>query len=102
MLQGAQGVARLLRFGPVPLKMGRFLKGVFVKVILESTTKIVTIDGMPARIWEGKTESGVPCFAMITRIGVDRKEDTSQFEAELKECKEPLMTKSFPMALFLD
>ena len=42
---------------------------------------------VPARVWEGRTESGVECHALITRIGVHREQDTSQFERELQETK---------------
>jgi hypothetical protein len=61
-----------------------------MRVTLESTTKIVeliTINGhtVPARVWEGHTESGIPCHAYVTRIAVARGEDASQFERELVE-----------------
>jgi hypothetical protein len=58
-----------------------------MKVILESTDKIVTINGLPALVWEGQSESGIPCHAFITRIGVHRDLDSSQFEHELQETK---------------
>lgn len=64
-----------------------------MKVQLESTTKLVeiTVNGntVPARIWEGQTESGIPCHAYITRIAVHKDEDSSQFETELLECVPP-------------
>lgn len=58
-----------------------------MKVTLESTTQMTTLNGIPARIWEGHTESGIPVHAYITRIAVDAKEDTTQFEQELQECR---------------
>ena len=30
-----------------------------MKVILESTTRVVNLDGMPCRIWEGETSGGL-------------------------------------------
>lgn len=43
-----------------------------MKITLESTTRVINleVDGVsvPARIWEGTTEGGVPCFAFITRV----------------------------------
>lgn len=62
-----------------------------MRVTLESTTKMVTVNGVPARIWEGKTDSGIPVHAFITRIAApDRPEiDFSQFERELRECAKP-------------
>jgi len=60
-----------------------------VKVTLESTTKVVHVDGVPARIWEGQTESGIAVHAFITRIAVHKDADASQFERELQECRAP-------------
>jgi hypothetical protein len=60
-----------------------------MKVMAESTTKIVQLNGVPARIWEGTTESGVPCHLYVTRIAVANEEDSSQFEAELQQCRAP-------------
>lgn len=60
-----------------------------MRVQLESTTKLVEVDGVPARIWEGQTESGIRVHAFITRIAVHKDDDASQFEAELKECLPP-------------
>ena len=39
-----------------------------MKVTLESTTKIVELNGVQARIWEGTTEGGIRVHAFITRI----------------------------------
>lgn len=70
-----------------------------MKIIIESTSKIVDVNGVPARIWEGKTESGIPLHCMITRIGVDRNQDCSQFQKELKECKPPTVVIPHRMIL---
>lgn len=65
-----------------------------MQIQLESTTKIVQLDiapgvSVPARLWEGHTASGIPVHCYVTRIAVDKNEDTSQFEAELRECRAP-------------
>jgi len=64
-----------------------------VKVVLESTTKIVrlVVEGreVPARIWEGTTSSGIPCHAYITRIAVAPDQDAAEFERELLEQRRP-------------
>lgn len=60
-----------------------------MKVQLESTTKIVKLNGVPARIWEGHTESGIAVHAYVTRIAVASDADCSQFEAELEDCRPP-------------
>lgn len=64
-----------------------------MKVELRSTDKVVqlVVDGkaVPARIWEGVTESGIPCHAYITRIAVDRADDAIEFDRDLKEHMPP-------------
>jgi hypothetical protein len=57
-------------------------------VTLESTTKVVTLNGVQARIWEGATESGIQVHAYITRIATSVP-DTSEFERELTACRQP-------------
>lgn len=55
-----------------------------------STEKIVTLNGVPARIWEGITDSGIKVHAYVTRIAVDKDEpNTEQFEQELQEHRQP-------------
>lgn len=62
-----------------------------MKITLESTTKIVQleVDGrsVPARIWEGETERGVPVHAYITRIcpSIEVKDLTPEMEAQFKQ-----------------
>lgn len=61
-----------------------------MNVHLHSTSKIVHVNNVPARIWEGVTESGIKVHAYITRIAIDENElDKSQFEQELQEHKKP-------------
>jgi hypothetical protein len=77
-----------------------------MKITIESTTKIVELKtdsgSVPARIWEGKTETGIPVHCYITRIAVIEKEDTSQFERELKEQRAPSPeAEAIPLRLIL-
>ncbi len=60
-----------------------------MKITIESTDKIIMFcpdildEGIPARIWEGETESGIKIHCFITRIAVDRNEPrTKEFEAD--------------------
>lgn len=43
-----------------------------MKIVIESTDKLVqvTINGqtVPARLWQGESDEGIPCVAFITRI----------------------------------
>ena len=73
-----------------------------MKITIESTTKIVELNGVPARIWEGKTESGISVHCFVTRIAADEHADLSQFEQELKEQRKPSSdVDSIPLRLIL-
>ena len=73
-----------------------------MKITVESTTKIVQFNGLPARIWEGETETGIPVHVFITRIAVAREADTGQFEHELQECRPPSAEiAAYPMRIVL-
>ena len=73
-----------------------------MRVNLESTTKIVELNGVPARIWEGTTESGIRVHAFVTRIAAPEDADLTQFEAELKEQRKPSAdVQSIPLRLIL-
>lgn len=77
-----------------------------MKVTLQNTSKVVNlvINGaeVPARVWEGVTESGVKCHAFITRINVAEGEDASQFEKELREMAPPSLDVDwYPLRLIL-
>lgn len=74
-----------------------------MKVTLENTTKIVdiVINGLavPARVWQGETEDGIPVQAFITRIApeiskshpdIDRL--TAAFDRDLKRQANPRPT----------
>ena len=75
-----------------------------MEVHLVSTSKIVmlVIDGVdvPARLWEGRTESGIPVDAYITRISASLSADLSQFEAELEATRAP-SAAGIPLRLIL-
>jgi len=74
-----------------------------MRITIESTTKIVEVNGVPARVWEGHSERGIKLIAVVTRIGVDKAEDTSQFEAELQEHKAPSpVAQSFGARFLID
>lgn len=73
-----------------------------MKATLESTSKIVTMNGIPCRIWEGKTESGIPFHAYIVRVAVAPNQDNSQFEKELTETAVPSAeVAAIPMRMIL-
>ncbi len=77
-----------------------------MKVHLESTDKIVELathlGRMPARIWEGHTESGIAVHAYVTRIAAHEGQDLSQFERELQETRKPSAeVEAIPLRMIL-
>lgn len=60
-----------------------------MRITLESTTKLVEVNGVPARIWEGETESGIPVHAYVTRLAVDEGQNQEDFERELETHRAP-------------
>lgn len=59
-------------------------------------------DGIPARIWEGETDTGIKVICFVTRIAVSAHEDTEQFNKELKECKEQSdAARSIPLRIII-
>jgi hypothetical protein len=76
-----------------------------MKLTLEATGRIETIraddKGVPARIWKGKTESGIEVIAYISIIQVHKDVDNLQFERELREIKTERQLVSFDMRMVL-
>lgn len=60
-----------------------------MEINLHNTEKIVFLNGIPTRIWEGFTSSGIPVHAYIARIAVGDREIQEEFERELEECCAP-------------
>mgnify|MGYP001587156001 CR=1 FL=1 len=74
-----------------------------MKITIENTSKIVTLvvsgQNVPARVWQGETESGIPVQCFITRISPEIPESdphidelTVDFERELKRQADPRPT----------
>jgi hypothetical protein len=55
-----------------------------MKILMESTEHVVSIDGVECRVWNGVTENDTQCFVMVHRIMVRKTEDQAEF-AELYE-----------------
>lgn len=74
-----------------------------MKLTIESTSQTVELNGVPARIWEGHTESGIPVHCFITRVGVHKDQDCSEFERELTEHKPPSIeiARVYPLRMVL-
>jgi hypothetical protein len=82
-----------------------------MKITLQSTDKIVQLEipgragAMPARIWEGQTETGVPVHCYVTRIAVPEgrpDRDYADFEQQLTEHAKPSpAVQGIPLRLIL-
>jgi hypothetical protein len=84
-----------------------------MKITVESTSKFVELrigqEMVPARVWEGKTELGVPCFAFVTHIApailADRltPEEAAEFTRDLEETRPPSpdLDRAIPLRLIL-
>lgn len=71
-------------------------------ITVHSTSKIVELNGVPARVWEGETSTGIPVHVFITRVAVDRDEDSSAFERELQQQRVPSPSvAAYPARLIL-
>ena len=54
-------------------------------ITITSTDQLVTMDGVPCRVWEGITGDGTACKVFVHRLAVLDTEDTARFDAELRE-----------------
>lgn len=75
-----------------------------MKITIESTDKIVDLNnGVKARLWEGRTESGIPVQVLVTRIAVPQGHDTTAFETELQYHNPPQVAEqAYDFRLFID
>ena len=82
-----------------------------MKITIVSTDKIVILkpgeleSGIPARVWEGKTNTGIKVVCFIPRIGHNEDAPSSvvaEFTKELQECKKPSPeVAAIPMRLII-
>jgi hypothetical protein len=84
-----------------------------MKIRIESTSKIITLvvggKDVPARVWQGETDGGIPVQCFITRIAPeipksdpDIDELTAEFERDLKRQADPRPTvEAIPLRMIL-
>lgn len=76
-----------------------------MKITIENTSKIVHLDGVPGRVWEGQTDTGIPVICFITRIAVAENagdQAHEQFKRELSEQRKPSTeVEAIPLRLIL-
>jgi hypothetical protein len=76
-----------------------------MKITIESTTKLVELNGVPARVWEGVSDGGVPIHCFITRIAVATslgQDAHERFMAELIKQRQPsALISEYPARMIL-
>lgn len=64
-----------------------------MRITIEPTQRFVEIGGnggaVPARVWEGRTEDGIPVYLAVTRLAVRSDYDQEKFQQELVAAKPP-------------
>jgi hypothetical protein len=51
-----------------------------MKILMESSPHIVTVDGVECRVWNGVTEKDTQCFVLVHRIAVRNSDDQKEFD----------------------
>lgn len=74
-----------------------------MKMTIESTSRIVHVNGVPARIWQGTTEAGVAVVVAVTRVAVGKGDDAHELERDLVEHAPPnaAAVEAFPLRMVL-
>jgi len=73
-----------------------------MQIKIQNTDKIVELSGVPARVWEGKTKSGIPVHCFITRISPQSNDNIEDFERELMKTNAPSPeVAAYPLRLIL-
>jgi hypothetical protein len=72
-------------------------------ITIHNTTKMVELNGVPARIWEGHTDSGIEVHCFVTFIAAHEEADATQFRAELEEQRPPsaIVDQVYPLHMIL-
>lgn len=61
-----------------------------MRITVESTSQVVTMNGVACRVWDGRTKKGVQVHCFIVRIAAHESEpDLSEFERDLEEHAKP-------------
>lgn len=75
-----------------------------MKIELEPTVALDTVNGTRCRIWEGKTDKGVPVKAWIATVSPQThdKDANELFARELREVKGEYRNVGMDLRLFVD
>jgi hypothetical protein len=53
-----------------------------MRILIESTAELVTLEGVPCRVWSGVTEEGTPCIVYVHRVASESAHE-AEFSKEL-------------------
>lgn len=56
-----------------------------MRITIEATGDIQRVNGVAARLWKGRSESGVEVLCWVTLLGAAAAGDQEAFERELQE-----------------
>jgi hypothetical protein len=60
-----------------------------MRLRIESTNQLTTINGAGVRVWKGETDGGIPCLVFVRLLAVDDQADQTAFETELRGALQP-------------
>lgn len=60
-----------------------------MRLTIERTDRLTSVDGVECRVWNGRTDDGVLCLVLVHRIVVREDNDCGAFEAALVERPRP-------------
>ena len=63
-----------------------------MKITIECTDKVLELNGVQVRIWEGETASGIRVHCFVAIVAVHKDEDQTEFLRELEEKRAPSRT----------
>lgn len=75
-----------------------------MKIELEPTSTIESVNGQRARVWQGKTDKGVPVKAWIATVSPQTHDEqvNAEFTAELQAVKSEYRSVGMDLRLFID
>jgi hypothetical protein len=68
---------------------------------IRKTELVTTIDGVPVRLWKGRTPEGRPVDVFVHMIAAEGPEVQAELDRELAEVPEPAELRAIPLRLIL-
>lgn len=73
-----------------------------MKITIESTTKVIFINNIATRIWEGETEDGTKIHCYISQIAANENVNVAKFYNDISNSKTPSPeVEAIPMEITL-